>query len=141
MIRASRWKNRFELSLVSSLFSNLVLSLISLLIFTNSAHSEITVVDDGGHTVRVSTAAKRVVSLAPHITALLYAAGAGHTVVGVSAWSAYPAEAKKLPIVADGNRLDLERIIDLQPDLVIAWKSGNNAHQFKPLKNHRLNFF
>lgn len=141
MIHTSRWKNRFELSLVSSLFSNLVLSLISLLIFTNSAHSEITVVDDGGHTVRLSTAAKRVVSLAPHITELLYAAGAGHTVVGVSAWSDYPAEAKKLPIVADGNRLDLERIIDLQPDLVIAWKSGSNAHQIKRLKKLGLTIF
>ena len=68
MIHASRWKNRFGLSLVSSLVSNSVLSLISLLIFTNSAHSEITVVDDGAHTVRLTTAAKRVVSLAPHIT-------------------------------------------------------------------------
>ncbi len=137
MIHASRWKNRFGLSLVS----NLVFSLTSLLIFTNSAHSEITVVDDGAHTVRLTSAAKRVVSLAPHITELLYAAGAGHTVVGVSAWSDYPAEAKKLPIVADGNRLDLERIIDLQPDLVIAWKSGSNTHQIKRLKKLGLTVF
>ena len=137
MIHASRWKNRFGLSLVS----NLVFSLILLLIFTNSAHSEITVVDDGAHTVRLTSAAKRVVSLAPHITELLYAAGAGHTVVGVSAWSDYPAEAKKLPIVADGNRLDLERIIDLQPDLVIAWKSGSNTHQIKRLKKLGLTVF
>jgi iron complex transport system substrate-binding protein len=95
MIHASGWKNRFGLSLVSSL----VLSLTSLLIFTNSAHSEITVVDDGAHTLRLTTAAKRVVSLAPHITELLYAAGAAHTVVGVSSWSDYPPDAKKLPII------------------------------------------
>jgi iron complex transport system substrate-binding protein len=141
MIHASRWKNRFGLIFVSSLISNLVLSLISLLIFINPAHSQITVVDDGAHTVRLSTAAKRVVSLAPHITELLFAAGAGHTVVGVSAWSDYPAVAKKLPIVADGNRLDLERIIDLKPDLIIAWKSGNNTHQIKRLKKLGLTIF
>jgi iron complex transport system substrate-binding protein len=133
MIHASRWKNRFGLSFVSSL--------ISLLIFINPAHSQITVVDDGAHTVRLNTAAKRVVSLAPHITELLFAAGAGHTVVGVSEWSDYPAVAKKLPIVADGNRLDLERIIDLKPDLIIAWKSGSNTHQIKRLKKLGLTIF
>ena len=133
MIHASRWQNRFWLSLVSSS--------ASLLIFISSAHSEISVVDNGGHTVRLTTVAKRVVSLAPHITELLYAAGAGHTVVGVSAWSDYPAEAKKLPIIADGSRLDLERIIDLQPDLIIAWKSGSNARQIKRLKKLGLTIF
>ena len=141
MIHASGWKNRFGLSLVSNLVSNLVFSLISLLIFTNSAHSEITVVDDGAHTVRLATPAKRVVSLAPHITELLYAAGAGHTVVGVSSWSDYPPDAKKLSIIAGGNRLDLERIIDLKPDLVIAWKSGSNTHQIKRLKKLGLTIF
>ncbi len=79
MIHANRWKNRFGLSFVSSLISNLVLSLISLLVFINPARSEITVVDDAAHTVRLSTTAKRVVSLAPHITELLFAAGTGHT--------------------------------------------------------------
>jgi iron complex transport system substrate-binding protein len=118
-----------------------VLRLVLLLGLINSAHSEITVVDDGAHTVRLTAAAQRIVSLAPHITELLYAAGAGHTVVGISAWSDYPADAKKLPIIADGSRLDLERIIDLRPDLVIAWKSGSNAHQIKRLKKLGLTIF
>jgi iron complex transport system substrate-binding protein len=133
MIHASRWKNRLALGLM--------LSLVLLLGLLNSAHSEITVVDDGAHTVTLTTAAQRVVSLAPHVTELLYAAGAGHTVVGVSSWSDYPPETKKLPIIADGNRLDLERIIDLKPDLVIAWKSGSNAHQIKRLKKLGLTIF
>jgi iron complex transport system substrate-binding protein len=133
MIHANRWKSRVLLCSV--------LRLVLLLGLINSAHSEITVVDDGAHTVRLTTAAQRVVSLAPHITELLYAAGAGHTVVGISAWSDYPAEAKKLPIIADGSRLDLERIIDLQPDLIIAWKSGSNARQIKRLKKLGLTIF
>ena len=137
MTHASRWKSRLVLEFVMGF----VLSLVLLLGLIHSARSEISVVDDGAHNVRLTTAAKRVVSLAPHITELLYAAGAGHTVVGVSAWSDYPAEAKKLPIVADGSRLDLERIIDLQPDLVIAWKSGSNAHQIKRLKKLGLTIF
>ena len=133
MIHANRWKSRVLLCSV--------LRLVLLLGLINSAHSEITVVDDGAHTVRLTAAAQRIVSLAPHITELLYAAGAGHTVVGISAWSDYPAEAKKLPIIADGSRLDLERIIDLKPDLVIAWKSGSNAHQIKRLKKLGLTIF
>jgi iron complex transport system substrate-binding protein len=137
MIHARRWKSRLVLEFVLGF----VLSLVLLLSLIHSAHSEITVVDDDAHTVRLTTAAQRVVSLAPHITELLYAAGAGHTVVGISAWSDYPAEAKKLPIIADGSRLDLERIIDLRPDLVIAWKSGSNAHQTKRLKKLGLTIF
>ena len=133
MIHASYWKSRVLLCSV--------LRLVLLLGLLNSAHSEITVVDDSAHTVRLTAAAQRIVSLAPHITELLYAAGAGHTVVGISAWSDYPAEAKKLPIIADGSRLDLERIIDLQPDLIIAWKSGSNARQIKRLKKLGLTIF
>ena len=114
---------------------------ISLLIVISSAYSEVTVKDDSANSITLVTPAKRVVSLAPHITELLFAAGAGHTVVGVSSWSDYPPEAKKLPVVAEGNRLDLERIIDLKPDLVIAWKSGSNTHQIKRLKSLGLTIF
>jgi len=122
MIFPGYWKFHFGLGLI------FFLSLI------DTASADITVIDDSAHQVTLTTTAKRIVSLAPHTTELLFAAGAGHTVVGVSAWSDYPAQAKHLPIVAEGGRLDLERIINLQPDLIIAWKSGSNARQIKRLK-------
>ena len=71
-------------------------------------------------------AVTRIVSLAPHLTELAFAAGAGDRLVGVSAFSDFPDAAKKLPQVGGGANLDLERIVALQPDLILAWQSGNS---------------
>lgn len=68
--------------------------------------------------------ARRIVSLAPNLTELLFAAGAGDHVVGASAFSDHPEAARALPRVGDAFRFDYERILALGPDLVIAWESG-----------------
>ncbi len=82
-------------------------------------------VKDGlGRTVSLPAPARRIVSLAPSVTELVYAAGAGKRLVGVSAYSNWPAAARKLPRVGDAFRIDLERIAALRPDLVIGWASG-----------------
>ncbi|HBC32837.1 MAG TPA: cobalamin-binding protein [Marinobacter adhaerens] len=75
--------------------------------------------------------AQRVVSLSPGATELLFSAGAGARVVAVSAWSDYPPEATDLPQVGDSNRLDLEAIVSLAPDLVVAWVDGNSRSQLE----------
>ena len=69
----------------------------------------------------------RIISLAPSLTEILYAAGAGSKVVGVVEFSDYPPEARSLPVVGRYDALDLETLLALQPDLVIAWRSGNPA--------------
>ncbi|MBN8443795.1 MAG: cobalamin-binding protein [Thauera sp.] len=93
------------------------------------AHAEVTVTDDAGHTVRLERPAQRIVSLAPHVTELLFAAGAGSKVVGVVAHSDYPPAATRLPQVGPHTRIDLEAVAALKPDLIVAWKSGNrDAH-------------
>jgi iron complex transport system substrate-binding protein len=78
-------------------------------------------VDDAGTTVKLASPATRIVSLAPHATELLYAAGAGDRVVAVLATSDWPPEAAAKPKVGDSRALDLERIFLLQPDLVVTW--------------------
>ncbi|WP_245777334.1 cobalamin-binding protein [Marinobacter pelagius] len=77
--------------------------------------------------------ARRVVSLSPGATELLFSAGAGDSVVAVSAWSDYPPQAAELPQVGDSNRLDLEAIVSLKPDLVVAWTDGNSRAQLDRL--------
>jgi iron complex transport system substrate-binding protein len=77
--------------------------------------------------------AQRIISLAPHITELLFAAGAGAHVVGTVAFSDYPAAARRLPKVGDVNALDLERIVALRPDLVIVWLQGSPQAQLDVL--------
>jgi iron complex transport system substrate-binding protein len=81
----------------------------------------VSVRDDAGNAVTLDRPAQRIVSLAPHATELLFAAGAGPRVVGVVAHSDWPRTARALPKVGDANSLDLEGILVLAPDLVIAW--------------------
>ena len=85
------------------------------------AGAAVTATDDAGNVVTLARPAQRIVSLAPHATELLFAAGAGARVVGVVAHSDWPREARGLPHVGDANALDLERIVALAPDLVVAW--------------------
>lgn len=66
----------------------------------------------------------RVVSLAPSLTEIAYAAGAGATLVGTVEYSDYPAAARSLPRVGDGWRVDVEQVLALRPDVVLAWSSG-----------------
>lgn len=67
---------------------------------------------------------ERIVSLAPNLTELAFAAGAGARVVGTVEYSDEPAAARAIPRVGDAFRVDIERILALEPDLVLAWASG-----------------
>lgn len=101
----------------------------------------IVVKDDAGNTLTLAVPARRIVSLAPHITETLYAAGAGGLIVGAVEYSDYPAAAKALPRVGGYSRFDLERIATLKPDLVIGWLSGNPAAQIEQLRGLGLPLF
>ncbi|MDB5973260.1 MAG: cobalamin-binding protein [Nevskia sp.] len=67
---------------------------------------------------------QRVVTLAPHLTELVCAVGACGRLVGVSAYSDYPAQVKDLPQVSDAATVNLEAVLGLKPDLVLAWDGG-----------------
>jgi iron complex transport system substrate-binding protein len=98
------------------------------------AHAEVVVQDDTGATVRLAQPARRIVSLAPHITETLYAAGAGERLVGAVEYSDYPEAAKKVPRIGGYARLDLEAIAALKPDLAVGWASGNSAAHIEKLR-------
>lgn len=89
------------------------------------SQSPFSVVDDRGTTVTLEAPASRIISLAPSMTELLYSLGAGEHIVGVIEYSDFPEAAQTLPIVGRYDRLDIERILSLQPDLIISWQSGN----------------
>lgn len=69
--------------------------------------------------------AQRLLTLSPHLAELAYAAGAGEHLLATVEYSEYPPAAARLPRVGDAFRLDVERILSLRPDLVVAWQSGN----------------
>ena len=110
------------------------LSVITLLAAFNFASADVSVVDDTGATVRLVQPARRIVSLAPHMTETLFAAGAGERMVGAVEYSDYPEAAKKLARVGGYSRFDLEAVAALKPDLVVAWQSGNAAAHLEKLR-------
>lgn len=89
------------------------------------------VTDDAGQKIHLSHPAERIISLAPDLTEMLFAAGAGSHLVGVMQGSDFPAAAKKIPVVASYNQLDSERILTLKPDLIVVWEEGALAQTLK----------
>ncbi|AKJ43759.1 Vitamin B12-binding protein [Pragia fontium] len=83
----------------------------------------------------ISAVAERVISLSPHTTELAYAAGMGDKLIAASTYSDYPPEAKKLEQVASWQGINLERVIALKPDLVLAWRGGNPQKMLDQLTN------
>lgn len=90
------------------------------------AQELIEVTDFKGLVLTLSEPAMRIVALAPHIVENVYTAGAGDRLVGVVTYSDFPKAATSLPIVGSYVKTNLEKILELKPDLVIAWESGNS---------------
>ncbi len=111
--------------------------LFALYLILNPFHclAGISVIDDQGRRLQLMQPAQRIISLAPHTTELLFAAGAGNKVVGAVKFSDYPESAKHIARVGDTHNLDLERIISLKPDLIVTWFSGNSPTITEKLQN------
>ena len=105
------------------------------------AAAEIRVVDDDGKAIVLRQPARRIISLAPHVTELLFAAGAGGALAGASRYSDYPPAALAVPRIGDSFALDAERILALMPDLVIVWLHGNPEGQLDQLRRLGLPVF
>lgn len=93
------------------------------------ALAETVVRDDDGRVVRLARPAQRIVSLSPDVTENLFAIGAGERIVGTVDFSNHPKAALAIPRIGSYERIDLEAVVALRPDLVIAWKTGNSAAQ------------
>ncbi len=82
---------------------------------------------------------QRIIALAPHIVEMLYSIGVGDRIVGLTAHSDFPEEAKKIPLVGNYARLKIEKILAFNPDLIIAWKTGNPSDDLERLQKLGLN--
>lgn len=85
--------------------------------------------------------ALRIVTLSPHAAELVAAAGAADRLAGVVAFTDQPPESAGLPVIGDARGLDRERIIALQPDLVVAWPEGNRPTDLKWLADRGIGIF
>lgn len=76
----------------------------------------------------------KIIALAPHIVEMLFDIGAGEQIIAAVEHSDYPKSAKNIPRIGNSLRIQLERVIELNPDLIIAWKSGNPSDDLARLK-------
>jgi iron complex transport system substrate-binding protein len=89
--------------------------------------------DDSAHRHRFATPPQRVATLAPSLTELVYAAGAGSRLIATVIGSDFPPEARAVASVGDYQRVDVERLLRLKPDLVLVWTSGNSQRELAQL--------
>jgi iron complex transport system substrate-binding protein len=98
------------------------------------AEADVVVFDDNGQKINLEEPARRIISLAPNITEVLFYIGAGEQIIGADEYSNYPEAAKKIPRVSNYAAANYELILSLKPDLVIAWQSGNGDKIINPLR-------
>ena len=91
--------------------------------------------------MRFERPAERVVTLAPSLTELVYAAGGGAALVGTTALSDYPPAARQVVRIGDAARLDVERVLALRPDLVIVWQRGATSRELAQLEAAGVRLF
>ena len=96
-----------------------------LLAFSMQSLAGISLPQADGSSLELDAPAERLITLSPNLAELVFAAGAGENLVATVEYSEYPEAAAKVPRVGDAFRIDVERVLALSPDLVIAWDSGN----------------
>jgi len=97
--------------------------------------AEVCVRDDRQRELCLAAPAERIVALSPGLTELLFDAGAGERLVGATTYSDYPAAARTRPRIGSYKRIDMEALLALKPDLVIAWISGNPTAQVQRIES------
>ena len=105
------------------------------------AVAEIQVDDSLGRKLVLEKPATRVISLAPHMTEVAFAAGAGAQLIGAVSYSDYPEAAKAIPRVGSYDNVSYETLVALNPDLVLAWRSGNGDEVIKRLESLGLTVY
>ncbi len=82
--------------------------------------------------------AKRIITLSPHAVEMIYALGIGDRIVGTVEHSDYPQQAMEIERIGNYTGVQIERILELEPDLVVTWKSGNQSNDLKKLESLNL---
>ena len=90
----------------------------------DAAGVSVSVTDDAGERIMLSGPARRIVTLAPALAEILFHVGGGQYLVGTVDHSDYPEDAQQVQRIGSHDRFDFESILQLEPDLVLAWKSG-----------------
>jgi len=118
--------------LICHFFSTL--AVLAGLLVIQISEADISLPQANGETLVLPGPAQRIITLAPNLAEILFAAGAGERLKAVVEYSNFPEQVLDIQRVGDAFRIDLERIVALEPDLVIAWSSGNPQSALKKLE-------
>ena len=122
-------------------FLQLICGLAALFSISYQAPAAVSALDDTGQTVTLSKPATRIISMAPNLTEILFHIEAGSQIVGVVEYSDFPPEALDIPKIGASHQFDIEAILSLQPDLIVAWESGNPIDDLAKLEQLGLPIF
>lgn len=112
-----------------------IFALMSLSAALGHARADVVrVTDDEGQTLEFTRPVSRIISLSPHATEILFAAGASDQIIATVSFSDYPAAAKNIPRIGNYKKIDLESIIALKPELIIGWKGGGSLPQIEAMQ-------
>lgn len=117
------------------------LFVIILTLIGNYTMANISVTDDLGNRIRLPHPARRIISLAPHITENLFTIGAGGQVIACTTAADYPSTVKQLTKVGNYHGVDMEAVLRLKPDLIIAWQYGIKPSQLQQLRAFNIPVF
>jgi iron complex transport system substrate-binding protein len=120
MTKDEKWRNGMRKFFALAMLIAFFVSLLACAPAPTPAPAAQTLTDDAGRVVALKSAPQRIISLAPSNTEVLYALGLGARVVGVTEYCNYPPEAKEKPKVGGFAKIDLEKVVGLNPDLVLA---------------------
>ena len=112
----------------------LAVACVNFILVKTAISASFNVIDDDGYTVTFTEPAIRIISLSPHATELLFSAGATKQVIATVSYSDYPPQAKTIKRIGSYKKIDLESVVNINPDLIIAWNSGGNKQQIEDLK-------
>ena len=105
-----------------------------LLVYFSLVDGSVQVVDDLGLKVELESRPERIVSLSPHLTELLFSLGAGKKIVATVEHADHPLAAKKIRRLGNAFSLSVESVVDLSPDLIVAWNTGGNQRTVTHLR-------
>ncbi len=98
-------------------------------------------VDDLGNQIVLESPAVRIVSLAPHLTEILFELGVGDNIIATVSYADFPVEAKQIPRVGDAFSVNVEQLVAMQPDIIFAWETGGANKSLKRLESLGFTIF
>ncbi len=121
------------------LFFFIVLFFLS--VFIQSAIAEPIIINNNGTNLAINKPVNTIITLSPHATELVYSAGAGEKIIATVDYSDFPEQAKRIPRIGNAYSINIEKIISLRPDIIIAWSEGNNLKEISKLQDLGIKFY